>query len=171
MKELIIFGRSPFINELDLSKIDYDRFDVCCINYPIPDIRVHYVVSSDYNVKPVLAPKTEWVSVHTGWELIKTDEDIIQEEKKLTWGYFSSSLAVNFAVLRGYKVIYLCGVDLVEENKPFSHYDGIVNEHISTKKARIKEKQYIKQIADKVEIYQANPKCDWLQYKDIGLLL
>lgn len=170
MKELIIFGRSPFINKLNLKKIDYNKFDVCCINYPIPNIKVHYVVSADEWVKPVLAPKTEWISNNTNWELIKTDENIIQEEKKLSWACFSSSLAVNFAILRGYKVIYLGGIDLFNENKPFNHYDGINNKRISSEKSINKEKEYIKRLAKGVKIYQLNPKADWLEFKNIGLL-
>ena len=169
MKELIIFGRSPFINELDLSKINYAKYDVCCINYPIPNIKVHYVVSADCWVKPVLAPKTEWVSFNTGWEFVKDKENIVREDKKLSWAYYTSSLAVNFAILRGYKVIYLAGVDLFEDNKPFTHYDGIINKKNTKIDAIITEKEYIKRLAKSIEIYQVNPNCKWLKYKDIGL--
>ncbi len=168
MKELIIFGRSPYINELNLSKIDYDRFDVCCINYPIPDIRVHYVVSADKWVMPVLAPKTEWISQNTGWEFKKT-ENVIRQENKLSWRYYSSSLAVNFGVLKGYKTIYLGGVDLIEDNKPFNHYDGIVNKRKVDASSCVAEKEYIKELAKNINIYQLNPNADWLEYRNIGL--
>ena len=171
MKDLIIFGRSPFINKLKLKNIDYNKFDVCCINYPIPNIRVHYVVSADEWVKPVLAPKTEWISKNNGWEIIKSEE-IIQEEKKLSWRIYSSSLAVNFAILRGYKTIYLGGVDLIDDNKPFEHYDGIINNKPASIEGTQKEKEYIKFLATKygVNLFQLNPKADWLEYKNIGLL-
>lgn len=171
MKDLIIFGRSPFINELDLTKIDYDRFDVLCINYQIPNIKVHYVVSADAWVKPVLAPKTEWISENTGWEFKKTDR-IIQEEGCLSWRIYSSSLAVNFAILRGYKKIYLAGVDLIEDDKPFNHYDGILNKKPASANGCQQEKKYIKELAEhfKVNIYQVNPKADWLKVRDINLL-
>lgn len=171
MKELLIFGRSPFINELNLEQIDYDRFDVLCINYPIPDIRVKYVVAADHWVEPVLAKKTEFVSKNTGWELIKTEDyRIITKEKQLTWAYFSSSLAVNFAILRGYKTAYLGGVDLIENNKPFEHYDGVINKNTSSMDALRGEKEYIKRLGKQIDLYQLNPICSWLQYKDIGLL-
>ena len=64
------------------------------------------------------------------------------------------------------------GVDLIEDGKPLIHYDGIVN----IKPAKIdgcqKEKIFIKDLAKKfnVSIYQLNPKADWLELKDIGLL-
>lgn len=171
MKNLLIFGRSPFINRLKLNKIDYNKYDVCCINYPIPNIRVHYLVSADADVKPILAPKTEWISQNTGWCFKKTDR-IIQEQGILSWCIYSSSLAVNFAITRGYKTMFLAGIDLFEDDKPLQHYDGIIN----IKPAKIdgcqKEKKYIKELAEKynVNIYQVNPKADWLEVKDIGLL-
>ena len=165
MKELIIFGRSPFINELDLTKIDYDRFDVLCINYPIPNIKVHYVVSADAWTKPILAPKTEWISENTGWEFKKTDR-IIQKEGCLSWRIFSSSLAVNFAILRGYKKIYIAGVDLIEDDKPFIHYDGVVNTRNASISGCRMEKEYIIELMNtyNVELFQVNPKAKWLKY-------
>lgn len=169
MKELIILGRSPFIKKLKLKNIDYDKFDVCCINYPIENIKVHYVVSADSWVKPILAPKTEWISQNNGWQIVKS-ENIIREDKKLSWCIYSSSLAVNFAILKGYKVIYLGGVDLFEENKPFLHYDGVKNIKVSSAEGCRQEKEYIKELAKSVKIYQLNPKCDWLEFKNIGLL-
>ena len=171
MKELLIFGRSPFINELNLDKIDYNRFDVCCINYPIPNINVHYLVSADREVKPILAPKTEWISSNTGWSLKKTDR-IIQEQGVLSWCIYSSSLAVNFAITRGYKTMYLGGIDLFDDGKPFEHYDGIINKKPARISGTQKEKEYIKELAEKfnVKIYQLNPKADWLEFKDVGLL-
>lgn len=163
MKELLIFGRSPFIKKVPLSKINYDKYDVLCINYPIPDIKVHYVIACDEWVKPILAPKTEFISSNTGWGFIKTFTSIINEEKRLSWACFSSSAAVGFARLRGYKTIYLIGVDCVEDNKPMKHYDGIVNTKTTSDIACKKEKAYIKLYTQYMTIYQTNPavKNDW----------
>lgn len=163
MRKLLILGRSPFINKIDLSKIDYNKFDVCCINYPIFDIRVHYVVSVDSWTKPILAPKTEWISSNTGWDFIKSYERKTHEEKRLSWACFSSSAAVSFAFLRGYKEVYLVGVDLKENNEPMKHYDG--TENVFKTKASVckKEKEYIAWYKDKIKIYQTNPdvKDEW----------
>lgn len=171
MKELIIFGRSPFINELNLENIDYNRFDVCCINYPIKNIKVHYVVSADDWVMPKLAPKTEWISQNTGYNFVKTDE-IVQDDKKLSWRLYSSSLAVNFGISKGYKRIYLGGIDLIEDDKPFSHYDGVINQKPASANSMVKEKAYIKKLAQvyNVELFQLNKNAGWLEFKDIGLL-
>ena len=168
MKKLIIFGRSPFINKIDLKSIDYDKYDVLCINFPIPDIKVHYVVSCDEWVKPVLAPKTEWVSINTRWDLHKTRE-FYTDEKHLSWLHYSSSAAVNFAILRGYKELYLCGVDLIPDGKPFSHYDGIVNKAKTNANAVIEEQNYIKELCERngVIIYNVNPKANWVENRGI----
>lgn len=167
MKKLIIFGRSPFINKIDLN-IDYDKYDVLCINYPIPNIKVHYLVSCDEWVKPTLAPKTEWISVNTGWDLHKTRE-FITEEKHLSWLFYSSSAAVNFAILRGYKEIYLCGVDLIPNGKPFKHYDGIMNNKTPSEKSLIEEQEYIKELCrqNNVIIYNVNPKVKWVENRGL----
>ena len=160
-----------FRNELNLKNIDYNRFDVCCINYPIPNIKVHYLVSADAKVKPILASKTEWISQNTGWCFKKTDR-IIQEQGVLSWCIYSSSLAVNFAITRGYKTMFLAGIDLFDDDKPFLHYDGVQNIKKASSLGTKQEKQYIKELAEKynVNIYQVNPKADWLEVKDIGLL-
>lgn len=171
MKELLILGRSPFINKLKLNKINYNKYDVCCINYPIPNIKVHYLVSADAHVKPLLAPKTEWISQNNGWCFKKTDS-IIQEQGILSWCIYSSSLAVNFGITRGYKTMFLGGIDLFDDDKPFLHYDGIQNKKPAKSSGTKKEKEYIKELAEKyeVKIYQLNPDADWLEFKNIGLL-
>ena len=172
MKELIIFGRSPFINRLNLNNIDYDRFDILCINKPIEGLkRVDFLVSADDWTKPELSVETEWISVNNGWNIIKT-EKIIRGEKKLSWKHYSSDLAVNFAILRGYKTIYIAGIDLVEDDKPFYHYDGVMSTRKASADGCRDEKEHIKLLAREanINIYQLNPDSDWLEYRDLGLL-
>lgn len=172
MKELIIFGRSPFINKLNFDNLDYNRFDICCINSKIPSLkRVDYIVSADDWTKPEIPEGCEWVSVNSGWEIIKT-EKVIRQELKLSWKHLSSDLAVNFAILRGYKTIYLAGVDLVEDGKPFYHYDGVMNKKEQAAEGAKDEKEHIKMLCEQsgVKIYQLNPEADWLEFCDVGLL-
>lgn len=171
MKDIIIFGRSPFINQLDLAKLDYDRFDVCCINKPIKNIKTKYLVSADEWTKPKLDKDIEWISVNTGWKIIKTD-NVIQHEGKLSWKHYSSDLAVNFAILRGYENIYLGGIDLIPDGKPLVHYDGIVNNEITWTEGTIDAQNQIKLLAEmyNVNVYNLNPGCAWLEFRDIGLL-
>lgn len=171
--ELIIFGRSPFINKINFDKIDYDRFDICCINGSPPMLkRIDYVVSADDFCIPYVRPESEWVSVHSGWKLIKHEARIIQQEKELSWKHLSSDLAVNFALLRGYKTIYLAGIDLVEDNKPFYHWDGVMNKRPQSAAGARDEKEFIKLLGRRfgANIYQLNPDSDWLEFKDLGIL-
>lgn len=171
MKEIIILGRSPFINEIDVNKIDYDKYDVCCINSVVPGTKPKYLVSVDFDYFPKVPEGCEWVSRCNNWQIERT-KAFITEEKKISWGYYSSSAAVNLALLRGYRTIYLAGIDLIEDNKPFSHYFGKVNKKIANTDYLRYEKDYIKtlcQIFD-AHIYNLNPQCNWLETKDIGIL-
>ena len=172
MKELIIFGRSPFINRLNLDKLDYNRFDILCINVSLPQLkRIDYVVSADEFCKPYIRPESEWVSKNNGWNIVKS-EQTIQQPQRLSWKHLSSDLAVNFAIMKGYKTIYLAGVDLVEGVAPQFHYDKSLYKHRYMSETHRSEKEYIKQLGKdgSVNIYQLNPSCDWLEYRDIGLL-
>lgn len=172
-KELIIFGRSPFINKLNFNKLDYDRFDICCINGTIPKLkRVDYLVSADEFCKPRIPEGCEWISVNTGWKLIKTEGKAIQQELRLSWKHLSSDLAVNFAIMRGYKIIYLAGVDLVENKEPQYHFNGSLYKHRYMSDTHKSEKQYIKKICKdaEVKIYQLNPDSTWLKFYDVGCL-
>ena len=171
-KHLIIFGRSPFINKLKLENINYNKYDICCINSPVPNIKkIDYLVSADEWVKPTIPDGCEWVSVNNGWELVK-GSDIIQQPQKLSWKHYSSDLAVNFAIMRGYKHIYLAGIDLIPDGKPFEHYDGVINTKTENADGIRDEILLIRKLADKygVSIYQLNPECTWLRFEDIGLL-
>ena len=174
MKDLLIFGRSPFINKLDLSNINYDKYDVLCINYPIPDIKVHYCLGCDEWTKPVLAPKTQWISIHTGYNFIKTCDTFHHDGYNLSWCCFSSSAAISFAISKGYKNCYLIGIDLLENNKPLTHYDGITNSICTKSTACKKEKKYIKEMLDFIQIYQTNKevKDDWdIPFCDISNII
>lgn len=130
------------------------------------------MVSVDIDVIPVIPEACEWISENNGWIFYKNNkQDILTEENNLTYQTMSSSLAVNFAILRGYKEIILAGIDLIEDGKPFYHYDGIMNQ-VNTEKYMCKqEKEFIISLckAHKVKIYNINPKCDWLEYKDIKI--
>lgn len=171
-KELIIFGRSPFINRLNLDRLDYNRFDTLCINVSLPQLkRIDYVVSADEFCKPYIRPESEWVSKNNGWNIVKS-EQTIQQPQRLSWKHLSSDLAVNFAIMRGYKTIYLAGIDLVEDKEPQYHYDGSLYKRRYRKETHQSEKKYIKQLARdfNVKIYNLNPDSDWLEFRDIGLL-
>ena len=169
--KIIIFGRSPFINELDFDKIDYDKYSICCINTINPNLKqVNYVVSTDYNVMFPYDREFEWISPHTNWLFLGTSEPYYVEERKLSWCYFSSSIAVSFAILRGYKEIYLAGIELEGDDK-FEHYDS---KPVILKNGFDKcyaERKFIKNICYKygVKVFTLNINNDWIKFKDIGV--
>lgn len=171
MKEIIILGRSPFINSIDVNKIDYDKYDVCCINSVVPGTKPKYLVSVDFDLYPEVPEGCEWVSRCNDWVIERTNA-FITEEGRISWGYYSSSAAVNLALLRGYRTIYLAGIDLIEDGKPFQHYFGKTNEEDANVKYLKYEKDYIKTLCQchDAKIYNLNPDCDWLPTKDIGIL-
>ena len=191
MKDLIIFGGSKFIQEINFKKIDLDRFDIMCINRPIHNIPVHYLVAHDQDFRAVhsqqevqetlqqglnpvfLAPKTEFIHETTGW---KWKFDYISHdinEKCLGFCLYTCSTALNYAYLKGYKKIYFVGVDLAEDNKPFTHWHGVTN-HLEVPITCAKQaKEYLYRYKKWVEIYQCNPKIsnEWeCEYCPIDLL-
>ncbi len=177
-KEIIIFGRSPFINKINFDKIDYNRFDICCINECLSKLkRIDYVVSADAFCTPYIRPETEWISSNNGWKIVKSERIIQQErtlpdgrvEQQLSWKHLSADLAVNFAIMRGYKVIYLAGIDLIEGLEKQYHYNRTPYNHRYMDETHRSEKEYIKKLCEDagVKIYQLNPESDWLEYKNI----
>ena len=159
MKDLIIIGGSPFVNTVNLSCIDTDKFDVLAINRQPLNIKTKYLIAHDtdfrqcHNQKEVtkikkqglnpvfIAPKTEFIHETTGW---KWKNDIISHEDKLLgFCLYTCSSALNFAYLKGYKNIYFIGVDLEENNKPFTHWHGVTNHTQVSSACAIQEKEYL----------------------------
>ena len=171
---IIIVGGSPFVNEVDFKKIDFDKYDILCINRPILNAPVKYLCCHDTDFRachtqqevqdtlrkglnPVfIAPKTEFIHETTGWnwkfDMINTDKNT----KLLGFCLYSCTSAVNFAYLKDYKNVYLVGIDLKEDNKPFTHWHGVVNTlNVATTSAK-KTKEYIYQFKKWLNIYQTN---------------
>ena len=181
MKDLIIFGGSKFIQKVDLKKIDLDRFDIMCINRPVHNIPVHYLVCHDVDFRqchsqqevqdtlnkglnPVfIAPKTEFIHETTGWKWKFNYISHSLDEKCLGFCLYTCSTALNYAYLKGYKKIYFIGVDLKEDNKPFTHWHGVTNLIDVPINCAKQAKEYLYRYKKWVEIYQCNPaiKDEW----------
>ena len=176
MKDVIIFGGSTFLNEIDVKQIDFNRFDTIAINRPVHNIPIHYLIAHDVGFRachtqeevkqikqqglnPVfIAPKTKFIHETTGW---KNKIDIINHNKNEKWlGFclYTCSSALNFAYLLGYKNVYFIGVDLEENNKPFTHWHGITNTVPVPDVCAKKAKEYLYQYKKYLNIYQVNPK-------------
>ena len=170
---ILIIGGSPFVSTIDLPRIDTDKFDVLAINRQPLNIKTRYLIAHDKDFRAVhsqkevqsvlkqglnpvfLVPKTEFIHETTGW---KWKFDIISNEDKLVgFCLYTCSSAVNFAYLRGYKNIYLIGVDLAEDNKPFTHWHGVTNTLPVPDSCAKRAKEYIYRYKKWLNIYQCNP--------------
>jgi len=174
MKDLILIGGSCFVNEVDLKHINFNKYDIMAINRPPIGIPCHILIAHDTDFRqchtqqevakikkqglnPVFtAPKTEFIHETTGWnwKFDYISHDI--NEKCLGFCIYTCSSAINFAYLKGYKNVYLIGVDLAEDNKPFSHWHGVTNtlEVPITSAKQVKE--YIYQYKKWINIFQCN---------------
>lgn len=170
--KIIIFGRSLFIKKINFEKIDYKNYDICCINTVNPKLKkIDYAVSVDYYINFPENRDFEWISPQTGWLFIDTKDNYVVRDKCLSWRFFSSSIAVSFAFFKGYKEIYLAGIDLIS-GKPINHYDDkCVGKEPLKEYMCESEKEFIKQICNKnnVKIYTLNKRNAWVEYKDIGI--
>ena len=103
-----------------------------------------------------IAPKTEFIHETTGW---KWKFDIVSHEDKLLgFCLYTCSSALNFAYLKGYKNIYFIGVDLAEDNKPFTHWHGVTNNLEVPQTCAKQAKEYLYQYKKWLNIFQCNPK-------------
>lgn len=188
-KDLIICGGSPFVNTVNLPRIDTERFDVLAINRQPLNIATKYLIAHDSDFRPAhtqeevadikkqglnpvfLAPKTEFIHETTGWNW---KPDIIStQDKLLGFCMYSCSSALNFAYLKGYKNVYFVGVDLAEDNKPFSHWHGVTNHTPVSSACARRVKEYLYRYKKYLNIYQTNEKVkdEWkVEYCPIDLL-
>lgn len=188
---IIIFGGSNFINEVNLKRIDLNRFDIMCINRPVHNIPVHYLIAHDVDFRAVhtqkevqetlkqglnpvfIAPKTEFIHETTGWNWKFDYISHSLNEKCLGFCLYTCSTALNYAYLKGYKNIYFVGVDLKEDNKPFSHWHGVVNKKEVPVNCARQAKAYLYRYKKLLNMYQCNPSVakDWdIPYYPIDLL-
>jgi hypothetical protein len=178
--EVIIFGCSPFINQLDIQPL-LERYYTIGINnfaryYPvdvvfsfddrIPGHKARHAFVPNYLAKDGDIP---YVGKSMDVPLLdwQTENGVIC----LGFKYFTVSLAVNWALLKGYKRIYLIGVDHVETDTSFTDFDGAFHPAELTQDAHRGLKEFIYRAAERCEIYQCNPavRDSWkLPFKDVS---
>lgn len=192
MREVIIFGRSPFINSVNVDAL-LARYKTIGLNSFGQVYPVDYLFAFDVYYPPSSHRAGELFCPH--WLLNGPGTGIVPKAGKplfdkgyqsvvpngpmflmLGLAYFTASLAVNWAVLEGFKKIYLVGIDHVETDTGFHHFDNGAEEagltHFTPESHRALKK-FVTQCARAAEIYQCNPavRDDWdLPYKDIAEL-
>jgi len=180
--DLIIFGRSPFLNTLDIpflaskyKTIGFNQFGRLFepdflfffdewyggfIGNPLVFCPKWFKETEDrvikYVPKKADSPLLEWVNENG--------------QPCFSHKYFTVSIALNWAILQGFKRIYLVGIDHIETDTKFEHNDGTGCQSRLTLKAHQELKQYVYRCAEHAEIYQTNPavRDDWeLPFIDI----
>ncbi len=186
---VVVFGRSPFINELDIHAIMddypsighnhfgqhydvdwlffydrwYDHGEHKKIFYPYWFAGNHPRPENSWQYQPKKSPKP--IDLYH-------QEGIEHNGPVLGFRYFSPSISINWAMTwGGFDTIYLVGIDNVETDKQFTHHDGQDMPSCLTPQAHQAFKQFVYECAKQVTIYQCNPavKDSWeLPFLDFG---
>lgn len=181
---LILFGRSPFINEIaeyipELCK----KYHTMGCNYFVNSFpMVEYVIFYD-DLVPEVHPETKIVTnigyfydrdkkcynllrTHGNSELYKIKKDCERFSKKpstLHMCIHTPSLALNWAWLKGFKNVIIAGIDLTLENR--KHFDAKTTPDADSNdfnKIAIEiARNHLYNIAQKhLQVFQLNPESD-----------
>lgn len=179
--EAVVFGRSPFLQNVDIPWLIH-KYKTVGFNDFCHAYEVDYGFSYDDVVKPKNMAKElfipHWSSNTHGTKVVcKPHQKHPQPFKRyedgnliLSFCLFSPSLALNWLLLHGFKTVYLVGIDHVETDKQFKHFDNIERPTEMSPTAHQKFKSYVYQCAKIMNIYQTNPavKSGWeLPFKPV----
>jgi hypothetical protein len=162
--ELIIFGRSPFLNAVDLTRLS--AFSTIGFNQFgrlfEPDFLFFYDEWYDgfLGNPTVFAP--HWFKQDCIKYVPKPSDFPLSRRYQgsnicLGHRYFTVSVALNWAILEGFKRVYLVGIDHVETDERFTHHDGTPCQSRLTPQAHKKLKQYVYNCTQHIDIFQTNP--------------
>lgn len=184
MKTLVIFGRSPFINTVDCAALAA-RFDTAAINQePVPCKFLFSLFSDPQPLSQETQVFTHWEKpAHPGGQRIAlryAPVPFLHDETRdgfpcYAHVAFTASEVVNWALRQGYGRILLVGVDHVETDSQFVHWDGSVSPNDKLRPVLHRDlKSFIRECARRAAIYQTNPAVadDWnLPFLDLATLL
>lgn len=188
----IIFGCSPFINKMSQYNINYlieNYYHIGINNFIQKYPNIKNILFSDYStydwIKPYLNNQNIIISqtaYHHNFKLENREKpknieyifdarsEIFHDLSKNMLCMFKTSAlpAINYAYLKGYKNIILCGVDLTENWNHFysEQYSG--NDIIRTPKRIKKMRELLYQFKDYINLYQLNSESD-LDIKKINI--
>lgn len=181
---LILFGRSPFINQIrnyipDLIKNWHTMgINYFCDTFPdveyvlfyddiVPNVKDSVIVTDKQNYENENRKSYQLCRTHQKIELYKIQEKrnrFSEEEGTLSYCAHSPSIALDWAYQKGFKNVVLVGIDLVRGTKHFDSEDYIFGEY-AIQAAR----KHLVNIATKyLNIFQLNPESD-LGLEKIGI--
>lgn len=180
-RELTVFGRSPFIDQVDVPRLLQKRASLG-FNHFGKMYQVDYLFFYDQYFdghKPAKVFTPFWFPEDKQGDVLFAPKPSERPLRKLDYQdgaimlgykYFTVSSAVNWAVLAGYQDIYLVGVDH-SGSGTMKHFDGIETNQQILPEAHQRLKRFIRSCSrDDVKIYQTNPavRDDWeLPFKPI----
>lgn len=174
MKTLILFGRSPFINEVDVPRILEAGHDTAGCN----NFAAQFPVTTSWCLDRYIAPMSDKTQVFVrsrreappppGAIAIRpcsVPEPFLDDQRDnlgnqmLAWARFTPGAILNWAILQGYEAVYLVGVDHYPTDTRFEHYDGIDNEFGQNILPEMHERfrAYVMECSKHIKIYQTNP--------------
>ena len=168
---LILFGRSLFIDKIKnyipelIKKYDTLGINTFYKTYPDIDAVIFYdkdaapkekidnlIITDRKNISEVKHQKNVEI-----YEVITNRPEFSNIQGILNFYYFTSSMAINWAYLKGYKNVVLAGVDL-ENNY---HFDDKDFRPELADGVQEKTKRYMEQVCSKyINLYQLNPESD-----------
>lgn len=168
---LILFGRSMFIEKINKHIPELiERYDTLGINtfyksYPGINGVIFYdkIAAPENKIKKLIITdiknKNEVLNQENVelYETITNRAEFSLKENILNFYYFTSSMAINWAYLKGYKNVVLCGVDL-ENNL---HFDDKNHRPKLADGVLKKTRKYMEEVCTKyINLFQLNPESD-----------
>jgi hypothetical protein len=188
MKPLILFGRSLFINDVNVARL-IEKYDTVGFNNFATQYPVKYSFTFDQYFQPLDEKTVTFVDCRKqlrpqgaipvmpigSYEPIPTRTFNDEGYLKLTRTNFTPCLALNYAIIEGYTDVYLVGIDHVAADTKFAHYDGIDSRFGQNIQPILHEwfRTYVYNCTKYMKIYQTNPavKDSWnLPFVDIETL-
>jgi hypothetical protein len=172
MKPLIIFGRSLFINDVNVARL-IEKYDTVGFNNFATQYPVKYSFTFDKYFSPIDPRTITFIDARKSLRpadaipvIMVPRLDPIPERTFDNKGYlqlgrtnFTPCLALNYAIIEGYTDVYLVGIDHVPTDTKFAHYDGIDSRFGQNIQPILHEwfRTYVYNCAKYVKIYQTNP--------------
>lgn len=175
MNEIVLFGNSPFINHVAVNTLICRYHAMACNSFGA-SYCVDYLFLYDSLVQPksdaTLTFVPNWFNKapkgFIKYRAINNHRPLLHSIKSSgcpVYGrrHFTSSIAINWAILNGFKKIYLVGIDHIETDKSLKHFDDTPSHSKITPIMHREFKEFVYNATKFVKIYQTNPqvKADW----------
>lgn len=186
MNDIIIFGTSPYINDIKkyIPKLQKKYTTIGINMFPAYFPNVDHWFFYDDNGFIILKEHYKGQKIHTrqclkghldilgikNFETFKTASDMSEEENTLFFCNFTITLAIHWCIKNGFKNIYLAGIDM--DSDDWFHFYNLDYANFTHHKYQNEALKWIYDLQEYINIYQLNPNNTLkLPKKDIKELL